>query len=235
MPIPDGQRVSRIEVIRKAERVLSLPAPIRWCGQAVASDGRMPPATFPDPAIKETDGFYPASGSFGHRTDTADRQRILSLALAPLQVNPVRNEIAAAGRLTLRITLEPEEAPSSRILQAPPSPLSPGRYSYLVVAPSNLLYRAPAPWNFQTLCEAREAAGHTTVTVSTEWIDAHYTERRLAERIRAFVFAQEGVAYAQGVLEEYVAKAKEALRAFPAGEAVELLKGLADFIGERQS
>ena len=187
MPIPDGQRVSRIEVIRKAERVLSLPAPIRWCGQAVASDGRMPPATFPDPAIKETDGFYPASGSFGHQTDTADRQRILSLALAPLQVNPVRNEIAAAGRLTLRITLEPEEAPSSRILQAPPSPLSPGRYSYLVVAPSNLLYRAPAPWNFQTLCEAREAAGHTTVTVSTEWIDAHYTERRLAERIRAFV------------------------------------------------
>ena len=55
------------------------------------------------------------------------------------------------------------------------------------------------------------------------------------ERIRAFVFAQEGVAYAQGVLEEYVDKAKEALRAFPAGEAVELLKGLADFIGERQS
>ena len=55
------------------------------------------------------------------------------------------------------------------------------------------------------------------------------------ERIRAFVFAQEGVAYAQGVLEEYVAKAKAALQAFPAGEAVELLKGLADFIGERQS
>ncbi len=55
------------------------------------------------------------------------------------------------------------------------------------------------------------------------------------ERIRAFVFAQEGVAYAQGVLEEYVDKAKEALRAFPAGEAVELLKGLADFIGERKS
>ena len=55
------------------------------------------------------------------------------------------------------------------------------------------------------------------------------------ERIRAFVFAQEGVAYAQGVLEEYVAKAKAALQAVPAGEAVELLKGLADFIGERQS
>ena len=54
------------------------------------------------------------------------------------------------------------------------------------------------------------------------------------ERIRSFVFEKEGIAYAESVLEEYIAKAKEALGAFPAGEAVELLASLADFIGERQ-
>ena len=63
-------------------------------------------------------------------------------------------------------------------------------------------------------------------------IDAH---PEYCEQIRAFVFREEGIAYAGSVLEEYVARAKEALRAFPAGEAVELLSSLADFIGERQS
>jgi geranylgeranyl pyrophosphate synthase len=36
------------------------------------------------------------------------------------------------------------------------------------------------------------------------------------------------------VLDEYIAKAKEALAAFPAGEPVRLLSALADFIGDRQ-
>lgn len=52
-------------------------------------------------------------------------------------------------------------------------------------------------------------------------------------QIRAFVREEEGIACAEAVLKEYIAKAKEALRAFPAGEAVELLSALADFIGER--
>ena len=61
-------------------------------------------------------------------------------------------------------------------------------------------------------------------------IDAH---PEYDARIRAFVREEGGISYAESVLEEYIAKAKEALRAFPAGEAVELLSALADFIGER--
>ena len=44
-------------------------------------------------------------------------------------------------------------------------------------------------------------------------IDAH---PEYYEQIRAFVFREEGIAYAGSVLEEYVDRAKEALRAFPA-------------------
>lgn len=53
------------------------------------------------------------------------------------------------------------------------------------------------------------------------------------ERIRAFVFEEEGIAYAESVQDEYIAKAKEALRAFPDGEAKALLGELAVFIGAR--
>ena len=63
-------------------------------------------------------------------------------------------------------------------------------------------------------------------------IDAH---PEYYDRIREFVLKEEGVAYAESVLEEYIAKAREALRPFPAGEATDLLAALADFIGERQS
>ena len=52
--------------------------------------------------------------------------------------------------------------------------------------------------------------------------------------IRTFVKEHGGVAYAGSVLDEYIAGAKEALKAFPAGEAVTLLSELADFIGERE-
>jgi geranylgeranyl pyrophosphate synthase len=54
------------------------------------------------------------------------------------------------------------------------------------------------------------------------------------DRIRDFVFQENGIAYAGTVLDEYIAKAKEALAAFPAGEPVQLLSALADFIGDRQ-
>lgn len=54
------------------------------------------------------------------------------------------------------------------------------------------------------------------------------------DRIRDFVFQQGGIAYAESVLDEYIAKAREALQVFPAGEAVGLLSDLAAFIGERE-
>ena len=63
-------------------------------------------------------------------------------------------------------------------------------------------------------------------------IDAH---PEYYDRIREFVLKEEGVAYAESVLEEYISKAREALRPFPAREATDLLAALADFIGERQS
>ena len=53
------------------------------------------------------------------------------------------------------------------------------------------------------------------------------------DRIREFVLQEDGIAYAASVLEEYAAKAREALDAFPAGEAVRMLAALSVFIGTR--
>ncbi|MBP5321683.1 MAG: hypothetical protein J6334_11910 [Kiritimatiellae bacterium] len=186
LPIPERRKVSRIEILRQEERIYPLPAPISRCGSAVTANGQIPPAPAPDPA-EEADWFYPASGYFGERTDPADGRSVLTLTLAPLRVNPRRNALAAAGRLVLTVTLEPDDATPSRTLLDAPEPLPPGRYSYLVIAPADLLENTPPPWNFQTLCQAREAAGHETMTVSTEWIDNRYTAPNQAERIRAFV------------------------------------------------
>ena len=52
-------------------------------------------------------------------------------------------------------------------------------------------------------------------------------------RIREFVLQEDGIAYAASMLDEYVAKAREALGAFPSGKAVEMLAALSDFIGTR--
>ena len=65
------------------------------------------------------------------------------------------------------------------------------------------------------------------------WVCEIDTHPEHYERIRAFVFEQEGVARADAVLDEYVAGARAALRAFPEGEAKDLLGTLAEFIGKR--
>lgn len=55
-----------------------------------------------------------------------------------------------------------------------------------------------------------------------------------AVMIRDFVLQEGGIAYAESVLDEYVAKAREAVRRFPAGEASALLDEMAGFIAERE-
>ena len=62
-------------------------------------------------------------------------------------------------------------------------------------------------------------------------IDAH---PEFEGQIRDFVLQEKGIAYAEEVLEDYIAQARQALKAFPEGEAVRLLAALADFIGNRQ-
>ena len=62
-------------------------------------------------------------------------------------------------------------------------------------------------------------------------IDAHPEDCR---QIREFVLQAGGIAYAESVQASYIARAKEALKAFPQGEAVTLLSELADYIGDRQ-
>ena len=52
--------------------------------------------------------------------------------------------------------------------------------------------------------------------------------------IRDFVLQEGGVAYAESVLEEYVAKARETAGLLPVGEAASLLGEMAGFIAERQ-
>ena len=55
-----------------------------------------------------------------------------------------------------------------------------------------------------------------------------------AALIRDFVLEEGGIQYAETVLDEYVAKAREAARQLPAGEAASLLGEFAGFIAERE-
>jgi hypothetical protein len=121
-----------------------------------------------------------------------------------VRFDPRRNLLLAARALTVTATLAPaaDAAPAKRGLARTALSTSPldgaEDHTYLVISTSNLLYNAPAPWNLQTLCDARARAGFTPVMVPVEWICANYPGTNTPARIRAFIqdaYQQWGVRY----------------------------------------
>ncbi|MDD5708785.1 MAG: C25 family cysteine peptidase [Kiritimatiellae bacterium] len=67
------------------------------------------------------------------------------------------------------------------------TPLPADDYAHVIIAPSRFIADTPPPWNLTALSVARREAGITSTNVPVEWIDANYSGRDQAERIRAFV------------------------------------------------
>ncbi len=199
--LPPGFEIRAVTVTPGAVTEVPLAAPVQWGLPPRQPDDPPTPAVPPDPAIYNGAQPYPDSAHPLWRLDPqGDGTALLSVQLHPVRFDPVRNALLAAASLTVTVALRhaatPPPSPSAllrpaaRASSASPS-LSPldlsERRTYVIVSTSNLLYNAPAPWNFQALCAARARAGFTPALVSTEWIDANYGGANLPARIRAFV------------------------------------------------
>ena len=183
--LPEGCDIEGIEVGEKGVYTRSLPAPPLW-GEMPGHPGGPPPGrVVPNPGIAGKDAFYPASAIRRQRIDRRGRRLRLSLALSPVRLNPLRRELRGCRTVTLTLKLKPL-SPPPRLASPAESVLAPGRYTYLVVAPSSLL-EASGEWDFERLCRARERTGHRCVRISTEWIDARYPGDDLPERLRNFL------------------------------------------------
>ncbi len=187
--VPDGFAVATVSLTPGRIREIPLASPVEW-GQPPRQPSDPPaPAVGPDPAIYGSDAPYPDLASPVWRTDSTDGGTLLSVQVPPVRVSPTRALLLAAETVTVTVTLraQPATAATPALRAALASSLAPGTHTYVVVSPSNLLYRAPGPWNFQALCAARAAAGFTPALVSTEWIYQNYAGTNASAKIRAFV------------------------------------------------
>jgi hypothetical protein len=129
--------------------------------------------------------------------------QIFTVNLFPLQYLPTTGEISYAEKIRLEIDLadktssgivKPSRAVKKKLeisvgnpdalasypaegemaqMAASTSLPEGGPYQYIVIT-SQALKNAPGPWNFQTLCDAKNAVGITAGVVTTEWIYANY-------------------------------------------------------------
>jgi hypothetical protein len=192
--IPAGFEVAAVTLTPGAIREFPLAAPVEW-GQPPAQPGEKLPAAPPDPAIYQAEAPYPDYARPLWRADPLHATTLLSVQVHPVRFDPARRALLAAENLIVSVALRPSAPPDASLLLrgtlGAASPLSTRlpdeSHTYVIISASNLLYHAPAPWNFQALCQTRARAGFTPALVSTEWIYANYEGVNPAAKIRAFV------------------------------------------------
>ncbi len=186
--IPAGLEVASVTLTPVLLREIPLAAPVQW-GLPPVQPGETLPAIHPDPAIYQAAAPFPDYDRPVWRTDTLGESTLLSVQVHPVRFDPARQVLLAATSVKVSVVLRPINAPLPQrgLFAATRSPLAPGAHTYVIVSTSNLLYNAPAPWNFQTLCAARARAGFTPAMVATEWIYSNYAGANQAAKIRAFV------------------------------------------------
>ncbi|MEI7902589.1 MAG: C25 family cysteine peptidase, partial [bacterium] len=192
--IPAGFEVAAVRVTPGETHEYALAAPVEW-GLPPTQPGEALPAVPSDPAIYQASTPYPDYTRPVWRTDPLRETTLLSVQVHPVRFDPARTVLLAAASVTVSVDLRPLSPPvtpaSHRDTLATPlavSPLDSGDpHTYVVVSTSNLIYNAPAPWNFDALCETRARAGFTPAQVTTEWIYSHYAGTNQAAKIRAFV------------------------------------------------
>ena len=188
--IPKGHRVTAITLTSLRVREIPLTAPLQW-GLPPRRPGDPPqPGIAPDPAIYAGTTLYPNLANPIWRTDSTDDATLLTVQLFPVRFDPARNLLLAAEEITVTVELRQSDTVMTRDVLATPrvSLLAPEpAYTYLIISTSNLIHHTPAPWNLQTLCEARARAGFTPTIIDVEWIYAHYAGTNRPAQVRAFI------------------------------------------------
>ena len=190
--IPAGLEVAAVTVTPGAILEIPLAAPVEW-GLPPLQPGEEVPVVLPDPAIYQAATPYPDYARPVWRTDPLRETTLLSVQVYPIRFDPARKVLLSAASLTVSVELrvaQPPDVPFPRrgALATPLSPLASGEaHTYVVLSTSNLIYNAPAPWNFQALCAVRARAGFTPALVTLEWLYANYAGPNPSAKIRAFV------------------------------------------------
>ncbi|MDD4017791.1 MAG: C25 family cysteine peptidase [Kiritimatiellae bacterium] len=190
--IPAGHEIATVTVTPAAVIEIPLGAPVEWGLPPRQPDDPPTPAVTPDPAVYNGNRPYPDLAQPAWRLDPrGGSPSLLSVPLYPVRFDPARNALLAATALTVSVQVQAATAPPKQGLLTAPlafSALDPSEsHTYVILSTSNLLYNAPPPWNFQTLCDARARAGFTPALVSTEWVCANYPGADTPARIRAFL------------------------------------------------
>lgn len=188
--VPAGFEVAAVTLTPDLVREIPLAAPVEWGLPPHLPTDPATPAVGADPLVYGSDAPYPDLANPVWRADPTGEGTLVSVQVPAVRVSPARGVLLAAETVTVTVSLREKHpadaAPDARRV-ALVSPLDPGTRTYVVISTSNLLYQTPAPWNFQSLCAARAAAGFTPALVSTEWICQHYAGTNDAAKIRAFV------------------------------------------------
>lgn len=183
--LPTKQTAAAVTLERRGESVTALTAPLAW-GQPPLTPNDTPTVTAPpDPNIYDGQALYPSAEGFAWRVDTVNGRSLLSVLLYPVLFDPPNSRLLAAAHITIKVELqEPSASPPTQTLQVE---LPQRDCSYLIIAPSNLIHTAAAPWNLQGLCERRAAAGFTTGIVDVAWICDNFSGDNVPAQIRAFL------------------------------------------------
>lgn len=191
--IPPNVEVASVTIRTEEQQKLLLSSLVEWGVPPIQPDDPPLPDIAPDPTIYQSTELYPNPDEPVWRLDgQSPNGKRLSVKISPIHYLPAKHLLYAAQKITVDVLLRDappvivSRAMTSPLYDAFPHPLGES-YNYVIVSTSNLIHNTPAPWNFQTLCEARAQAGLVPLCVSTEWISANYPGTNLTANIRAFV------------------------------------------------
>jgi hypothetical protein len=186
--LPADAHVTRCIVTPSDTMVMAVDGRVRH-GRAAASYATGPgEPSVPDPMTYALDTPYPAIGDARWSVERRGRQRVANVHLTPVQYVPAAGILLAHRRLDVAVTWTfpgggtavAKSAAQSQATVTPltsGTPLATGQFDYVVITSTDLL-QTPRPYNFQSLCVARNQDGFAATNVTTDWIYANYSGTR---------------------------------------------------------
>lgn len=185
--IPAGFIVAAVTVSPAQIQEIALAAPLEWGRAPCPPDGPVPPDPGPDPAVYGGTDVYPDTARPVWRTDPSGDTTRLSVQVFPVRFDPAHNLLLAAAQVEITVTLRASPVVKSALGMKHTSLSAETPHTYVILSTSNLINAATAPWDLQSLCDTRAAAGFTPAVVDVDWIYSHYDGANSPARIRAFV------------------------------------------------
>ncbi len=198
--IPANATIESIKVCSECEpKTISLPHPLRHVARQIPlSDETKGTASEPNEEIYSLNAPWPPLDPVRFRTDKASDHACVGVTLFPIQYIPQAKTILCHESIILSATWRIAESQRTNRIRIPARRSSPvsreavpysmpdGIVDYAIISTTALL-DTPGPYNFQALCEAREAQGYSTALISKTWIYDNYEGADNIERIRNFV------------------------------------------------